>query len=55
LRDLGHEIEIDLDSGTELKNACVDLPPYTFNPHLRLQIFNWVSTSIGLIIKKAEV
>ena len=53
LRDLGHEIEIDLESGTELKNTCVDLPPYTFNPHLRLKLLNWVSTSIGLIIKKA--
>jgi hypothetical protein len=53
LRDLGHEIDVDLDSGTELKNTCVDLPPYTFKPHLRLQLLNWVSTSIGLIIKKA--
>jgi hypothetical protein len=53
LRNLGHEIEIDLESGTELKNTCVDLPPYTFKPHLRLQLLNWVSTSIGLIVKKA--
>ena len=52
LRGLGHEMEIDFDAGTGLKNTCVDLPPYTFNPHLRLQILNWVSTSIGLIIKK---
>lgn len=53
LRGLGHQIEIDLESGTELKNTCVDLPPYTFKPHLRLQLLNWVSTSIGLIIKKS--
>ncbi len=52
LRALGHGIDIDLDSGVELKNACVDLPPYTFNPHLRLQLLKWASTSLGLIIKK---
>ncbi len=52
LRGLGHEIELDLDPGEALINSCVDLPPYTHNPHLRLQILNWVSTSIGLIIKK---
>lgn len=53
-RELGYEIEIDLDPGTQMGNSCVDLPPYTHNPHLRLQILNWVSTSIGLIIKKPE-
>ena len=54
MSDLGHEIELDLDPGPETANTRVDLPPYTHNPHLRLQLWDWVCTSIGLVIKKKE-
>ncbi|MGD0622583.1 MAG: class I SAM-dependent methyltransferase [Thermacetogeniaceae bacterium] len=54
MRDLGHEIELDLDLGTETLNSRVDLPPYTYNPHLRLQLWDWACTSIGLVIKKGD-
>lgn len=52
LRSLGHKIDIDYTVGTGPVESCVDVPPFTHNPHLRLQLGQYVSTSIGLIIHK---
>ena len=30
----------------------VDVPPYTQNPHLKLELLGYVSTSVGLVIKR---
>jgi SAM-dependent methyltransferase len=55
LRDEGHSIDIDYSMGNGPIESFVDVPPYTNEYHLRLQLGKFVSTSIGLIIKKAEV
>jgi hypothetical protein len=54
LRGLGHSIDIDYTVGTGEIESYVDVPPYQSDIHLRLQLAQYVSTSIGLIIKKAE-
>jgi hypothetical protein len=58
----GHQVApIDLDPGSEELDLFVDPPPYYQSAkepygrikHLRLSLFGYVSTSIGLIIRKA--
>jgi SAM-dependent methyltransferase len=53
LEKAGHHVEpLDLDQGTTLTDAYVDLPPYRNEPHLRLRIAEYDCTSIGLIITR---
>jgi hypothetical protein len=52
LRGEGHDIAIDFTSGNEYADEFVDLPPYKQETHLKLQIAQYVVTSIGLIIQK---
>lgn len=52
LRDHGYVIDIDLTVGTGPIESHVDVPPYRLDPHLRLEFANYVTTSIGLIIRK---
>ncbi|AMA73253.1 MULTISPECIES: methyltransferase domain-containing protein [Aneurinibacillus] len=54
LRAAGHSIDIDYSLGNGQIDSFIDVPPYTSQYHLKLQIGQFVSTSIGLIIKKAE-
>ena len=54
LRKLGHHIEIDYSIGTGQLESYIDTPPYTNIPHIRLQLDEYTSTSIGLIIHKKE-
>lgn len=54
LRKDGHKISVDFTSGTLPADSFVDVPPYSNNPHLKLQLFNYVTTSIGLIIQKSS-
>ena len=49
----GHVIELDFDLGCGPADQYVDMPPYKSEPHLKLKINSYVSTSIGLIIQKA--
>lgn len=53
LRRNGHEIEIDWTLGNGIADNCVDVFPYDNKILLRLQLHQYVITSIGLIIKKA--
>ncbi|NEX60900.1 SAM-dependent methyltransferase [Noviherbaspirillum galbum] len=53
LRAEGHAIEFDWDQGEGYADKTVDLPPYKQHVHLRMQIEQYVVTSIGLIIRKA--
>ena len=53
LRAAGHAIGLDFDRGDGLADGFVDVPPYTFNPQLKLEVGAFVTTSIGLIIEKA--
>jgi len=53
LRDAGHEVEpLDLSTGTRELDRHVDPAPYSQDRHLRLDLFGYASTSIGLIIRK---
>ena len=53
LRSAGHHVEeFDFSLGWHPFDYKVDVPPYTQNPHLRLQLDRYVCTSIGLIVQK---
>jgi SAM-dependent methyltransferase len=53
LRDAGHFVEeIDYSLGGLPEDFHVDVFPYTQDIHLRLQVNEFVATSIGLIIQK---
>lgn len=52
LKDRGYSIEIDYSIGNGRIESYVDVHPYTHFPHIRLKIYQYVSTSLGLIIKK---
>ena len=54
LAEQGHEvIPITFDSGDTELDRVIDLPPYTADSHLKLQLLRWVSTSFGLVVRKA--
>ncbi|MBD3759395.1 class I SAM-dependent methyltransferase [Rhizorhabdus sp.] len=49
----GHEVmPITFDSGDSDLDRFIDLPPYSSDPHLKLQLLRWVSTSFGMIVRK---
>lgn len=55
LRKEGHEITVSYDVGTGELDRYVDIPPYLTAPdkrHLRLLLWKYVTTSIGLFIRK---
>ncbi len=52
LRGLGCAIDLDLDPGDGPADHHVDAPPYSHDPHLKLRLDGFVSTSIGLIVRK---
>lgn len=53
IRADGHYVaEPDYSLGWMPYDYKIDLPPFTLDPHLRLQLGNFVCTSIGLIIQK---
>lgn len=53
LRRQGHHMELDWTLGNGLADNCVDVFPYDNKVLLRLQLHQYVITSIGLIITKA--
>jgi hypothetical protein len=44
---------LNFDTGDQPLDLHVDVPPYRQTDHLKLQIAQWVSTSFGLIVRKA--
>ena len=53
LRDAGHDVEpLDLTTGKRELDRYVDAAPYSQDRHLRLDLWGYASTSIGLIIRK---
>jgi hypothetical protein len=49
----GHEvIPITFDSGESDLDRVIDMPPYSHDPHLRLALLQWVTTSFGMIVRK---
>lgn len=55
LKNEGHHIELDFTLGDGEADRYIDTPPYKHNPHLRVMIGEYVSTSFGLVITKACV
>jgi hypothetical protein len=54
LRDAGHDVEpLDLSTGTRELDRYIDASPYSHDSHLRLDLWGYASTSIGLIIRKS--
>ncbi len=51
LRKDNHLVELDLDPGTGLADGHIDAPPYS-EVHLRVRLEEFVTTSIGLIVRK---
>ena len=52
LRSLGHLVTLDFDRGTQPADYHVDIPPYTHEPHLKLHLMGYTTTSIGLVIRR---
>jgi len=49
----GHEVmPITFDSGDSDLDRFIDLPPYSSDSHLKLQLLRWVSTSFGMVVRK---
>ena len=45
---------ITFDGGNGEVDQFIDIAPYSHNPHLKLQMEEYVITSIGLVITKAS-
>lgn len=55
LRSEGHYVEeLDYSLGGLPEDFAVDVHPYGEEPHLKLQICEYVATSIGIIIQKRK-
>lgn len=49
----GYEVEpLCLNHGEMAVDKYIDIPPYGFSPHLKLQLEQYVITSIGLVVKR---
>ncbi|HEX7391215.1 MAG TPA: hypothetical protein VF286_13985 [Acidiphilium sp.] len=53
MENQGHEITLNLNHGNLPLDYYIDAPPYTSDKHIRLQLGRFVTTSIGLIVRKA--
>lgn len=53
LRERGHEVD-DLKIAPEVDplDFHVDMPPYSFKPHLKLHLMGYTATSVGLVIRR---
>jgi hypothetical protein len=54
LRRRGHEIVLNFNTGDQPLDLHIDVPPYSENNHLKLKIAQWVTTSFGIIVRKAK-
>ena len=54
LRLQGYALDLGFDAGDGPADRAVDRPPYTHDPHLKLQLGRYVATSYGLIIEKPK-
>lgn len=54
LRDAGHRVRpIPVKVGSAPLDHHMDVPPYTHNPHLKLQLMNYVTTSIRIVVERS--
>ncbi len=55
LTALGHYVApFDFDPGVDPLDVYVDIPPYRVEPHLKLALWGYSVTSVGLIIRRGE-
>jgi hypothetical protein len=53
MRSRGHEVTpLVIGRNAHALDFHVDVPPYSHNPHIRLQLAGYVSTSVGLVIRR---
>lgn len=52
LKGYAEILPINYCYGSTPEDQYIDLPPYKAAPHLKLAMFGYLTTSIGLIIKK---
>ncbi len=53
LEQRGHAVEpFSIAPDTHILDGFVDTPPYEAPPHLKLQLLGYVSTSVGLVIRR---
>jgi hypothetical protein len=50
----GHQIELNFDPGDGAADRHIDMPPYSADMHLKIQLGEYVATSLGLIIEKSQ-
>jgi hypothetical protein len=55
LRARGHEVaSFAVAPDAHYLDGYVDVPPYTHNPHIKLELAGYVTTSVGLVIKRGR-
>ncbi|NIE82356.1 MULTISPECIES: hypothetical protein [unclassified Burkholderia] len=55
LRDLGHTVEpFVVAPDSHFLDFHVDMPPYASEPHLKLRLAQYVTTSCGLVVRKKD-
>ncbi|UWU23550.1 hypothetical protein N2601_25155 (plasmid) [Rhizobium sp. CB3060] len=55
MRDEGHEVEgLTVAPTATPIDDHVDVPPYSHNPHLKLLLGQYVSTSVGIVIRRGK-
>ncbi|MDJ0979101.1 MAG: class I SAM-dependent methyltransferase [Erythrobacter sp.] len=55
LAEQGASMELNFNLGEQPLDKHVDVPPYSRDPHLKLQFENWITTSFGLIVRKSPL
>jgi SAM-dependent methyltransferase len=54
LRAKGHKVQpLAITPPSSIIDHHIDFPPYSHNPHLKLELANYVTTSVGIVIQKA--
>jgi glycosyltransferase involved in cell wall biosynthesis len=56
LTAMGHWVKpLRFDRGGSYLDACVDAPPYKADPHLKVQLGKFVTTSVGIVVKRGPL
>jgi hypothetical protein len=55
MTERGHKVEqFSIAPDTHSLDSYVDVPPYAHNPHLKLRLMGYVTTSVGLVITRGR-
>lgn len=55
LRERGHDVlPFTVAPDSHYLDGFVDVPPYTHNPHLKLQLAGYVTTSAGIVVRRGR-